>query len=150
MPAWGQLIQYGAEMIAEMLGGVEKACDRGVGVFQFFHVRNESVRFDRIAEIWRRLPIPFLECGGRRQMIKGVVDLDRVEHARIMREPLGNGQLFRVKRAAPMFVVPTRRPNSKLTMRAHIENVSRRTGRRLRRVGLKPFNNGLKSQPRAA
>src|SRR5207302_204975 len=83
-----------------------------------------AVRLDRIAEAGRRLVAPFIERCGRGQAIEAVVDLDRVELARIKFEPALLRQVLRVEDAFPMPVDPARAADADLRCHCRREPMS--------------------------
>lgn len=62
---------------------------------------------DGIEKIGRRLLAPGGERFLLRQMIKGVIDLDRVEELKIVIEPVLHRQFRRIKDFPPVLVHPT-------------------------------------------
>src|ERR1041385_194074 len=78
----------------------------GSGSFSFFiWVRNRLP----LAAQQKRAVAPPLDAGFGRQAVERVVQLDRIEVARIPLQHLRRGQFFRVERPLPMLVVPAGR-----------------------------------------
>jgi hypothetical protein len=58
-----------------------------------------------------------------RRSVEGRVDLDRGKKARIPREPLGGGQVARVKDFAPFLEAPSARADADFMLMIKIQNV---------------------------
>src|SRR2546423_1675740 len=86
-PPRRQLIEDRAQPRAELLRVLEESRQRILGVLQLLHVREEPAGLDGVEKMRRRLLAPFRKRPGRRQAIKAVVDLDRIECQRVVREP---------------------------------------------------------------
>jgi hypothetical protein len=84
-------------MPAEVPHVVKRPFERLLRVLQLLHVRQKPARLDRVPEAGRRLLSPFLERFGRGPPVEGVVDLDRVEDTRVLREPAPCRELSRIE-----------------------------------------------------
>src|SRR6185503_6528813 len=82
--------------------------ERVRGVLQLLHVGQVPARLHRVEKMRRRLLAPFRKRRLRRKAVKAVVDLNRIERQRVMREPARRRKLGRVKVTAPVRVLPPR------------------------------------------
>ena len=67
-----------------------------------------AVEFYRITKAARCLLSPRVESRGAREVVKRIVNLDRIKGLRVVGEPLRFGQVFRVKNTAPVVVMIAR------------------------------------------
>jgi len=84
---------------------------RLLGVFQLLHVSDVAAGFNgEDKSVWCRIS-PLDEgrlCG---QMIKGIIDLCRLEILYVVVKKMLIGQVLRIKGTFPVVVVPSRCPN---------------------------------------
>jgi hypothetical protein len=100
------LIEDGSELRTERAGAREEPVDRLARVAQLLHVGQEAAGFHREQESgWGAVP-PGSERVRFRESVEGVVDLDGVEGADVVVQPVGLPELGRIEGAAPVFVVP--------------------------------------------
>jgi hypothetical protein len=106
-----ELEQHRAELAAEPAGALQQAADRLLGVAQAPDVGEVAAGLDRHHEVGRGAVRPALE--GRRlgQPVEGVVGLDGGEPVGVVLQPAGLGEPVRVEPAAPVPVLPARRPD---------------------------------------
>ena len=78
-----------------------------------------AVEFYRITKTARCLLSPRVESRGAREVVKRIVNLDRIKGLRVVGEPLRFGQVFRVKNAAPVVVMIARCPDAGRAFATH-------------------------------
>src|SRR4030095_11890235 len=95
-------------MLLQAPGPVQKFPERRSRLLQLLQVSQIAVRLDRIDKSIRGLRAPRFEGLRRGQLIESVVDLDRLENARVEIEPSLRRLSFRVEAPAPVLVIPAR------------------------------------------
>ena len=101
----------GSQPVAEPGHPLDQPGHRLFGVAQPLDVGEETAGLDRPAEVRRGARPPRLERRPLGQPVEGVVALDRGEVRRVVLEPQPLGQSLRVEAAAPVPVLPARRPD---------------------------------------
>jgi hypothetical protein len=79
LPVGRQLDQNPSQELLQPVGPLQEFSNRRVGLFEPHDMRPVAAELERIAEAFRGLAAPGLEGRGLRQVIKSVVDLDRIE-----------------------------------------------------------------------
>src|SRR5205823_2548319 len=105
-PQRRELIQDRTKRASEAVRAREQPAERLNGLFQFFHVREESTGLHGEQESARHAAFP---CGERRrsgEAIKRVVDLDRVESPGVKLQPATLREGGGIEVVAPVFVLP--------------------------------------------
>jgi hypothetical protein len=97
----------------EMRGVVEEAGKRILWIPQLLHVGEEAARLDRVEEVRWGLRPPLVERRGVGKAVEGVVDFNRVEGSRVVLEPARGGELSWIDVTSPVFVLPSRAPDTK-------------------------------------
>ena len=110
-PPGRQLEHDGAQLVAQQVHAREEFFDAGLRVLQLLHVREKAATLGGEAEVRGRGVAPSDDAAVRRQAIKGVIQLDRMEAIRVVVEHLRSGQFLGIERAEPVLVVPAGRPN---------------------------------------
>ena len=87
------------------MGARDEVEDAAVGVLQLDHVRDEAAALHGVEKIDRDRVAPGVEGRLFRQVVEGVVQLDRVEVAQVPREHPGRLHILGVIAADPVFVV---------------------------------------------
>src|SRR2546423_12524566 len=80
-------------------------------------VRDEAVELYGVHEIVRDGPAPFLERLLFGLPVEGVVQLDGVEAARVVLEPLRGREILGIEASLPVFVLPARSPDAQFAHR---------------------------------
>src|ERR1051325_11777726 len=78
-----------------------------------------AVEFYRITKTARYLLSPRVESRGAGEVVKCIVNLNRIKGLRVVGEPLRFGQVFRVKNAAPVVVMIARCPDAGRALARH-------------------------------
>ena len=112
LPVRRKLVEQRAESRAQTTGAFKEAADWLLRVFQLFQVGKEAAGFDRLTKAGCRLLTPCVERGCSREPVKRVVDLNCVELARVIAEPIDLAQLGWIKDVTPVSVNPTGRANT--------------------------------------
>src|SRR5215212_8973128 len=93
-------------MFLEPRRPTEKSVERLLRPSELEIVRQKPVALYRVDKSLGRLLSPGIECFRLAQLVERVVDLDRVERPGVMLEPAVDRQVFWIKQAAPMLIVP--------------------------------------------
>src|SRR5207302_7469631 len=88
-------------------------------VLELLHMRQVTTGFDRIDETRWRLATPLQERLHRRQAVKRIIDLHRIELLCVIGEPALHGKVGRIKEPAPVRVDPPRSTDAKLAALCH-------------------------------
>src|SRR5580658_463050 len=102
-----QLKEDRAELRSERSRGLQEILRQVCAVLEPGDVRDALGRFERQFEILRSLALPAGENFLVRRAIKSVVDLDRGQRLRVVRQHLRRRELLRVEAAFPLRVVIT-------------------------------------------
>src|SRR3954467_13504628 len=105
-PARRKLVEDRTEGRTQFFCPREKQIERSLRVFELFHVRQETAGLHGKREPWRGGGTPGPEHVSGRKAVEGVVDLDRIEVRRVMREPPRGGEPGRIEVAAPVAILP--------------------------------------------
>lgn len=84
---------------------------------QALDVRDEAVELHGVDEIVRDGPTPFLERLLSGLPVEGIVELDRIEGARVVPEPFRRREILRIEASLPVLVLPARRTHAQLAHR---------------------------------
>src|SRR6267154_4035351 len=95
-----------------MRGAGEKIVEGLLGIFEFLVVGEEAACLDGEGEVCGGRFPPRVERFGRRQAIKAVVELDRVEVLKVELQHLRGGSFWRIEWSYPMLVVEARRADA--------------------------------------
>ena len=115
-PSRRQLHQNGAEDIPKPIGPRQESPEWLARVCKLRKMRGVTAVFQRVQETQRGLLAPGIEGLRRRELVKGVVDLDRIEAFGVVSEPLSFQDLFRIENALPVIVLVSRRPDSEVSL----------------------------------
>ena len=111
-PPWRQLIEDRTEMAPQTSKPREQPLERLLGILQLLHMRQEPARLHREFKTSRHAAGPREKRPALRQPIKAVIDLDRVETCRVVRQPARRRHIHRIQLAAPVPVLPARASNA--------------------------------------
>ena len=92
-----ELHQDRAETSFKPGGSIEKIAYGRSAVFEPHPVGPVAIELKRVNKTRRGLGFPSIECRGRRQMVKSVVDLDGVEVLSIVKKPFLLGKILQIK-----------------------------------------------------
>src|SRR5690606_1503542 len=102
------LIEDGPKGRPELAHGGHHPRERRLAVLELLCLGQEAVGLDRITEPRGCLIAPGFEGSGLGEPVEAVVDLDRVELARVECEPAFRWQVWRIERSAPVLIDPPR------------------------------------------
>src|SRR5438132_8739694 len=108
LPAARELEQQRTQLRPKSTRIVQQPLERLVGVLEFLHVRQIATAFDGKHETLRRSFAPVLEGRARRELVIGIVDLDRWKMSRIEAQVFVRRQFVRIEDLLPMLVRPPR------------------------------------------
>src|SRR5262245_33494834 len=106
-PLRRKLKQNARELCAERGDARKEFVERRTGIAQLLIVRDETACLDGEPEIGRRGVSPGGECLLAGELVKAVVDLDRIKLADVERKHLPGWCLGGIKRSAPVHIVPS-------------------------------------------
>src|SRR5262249_41541678 len=106
LPCRWELKQDRPESAAEHVYSWKEFFQRRFRIAELLIVRDEAAGFNGENEVGWRRSAPRVKFFLRRELIKAIFDLDRVEVLNVRGEHPGCRQRGAVKRAPPMFVVP--------------------------------------------
>ena len=106
-PLSRELKHDGAEFLPQPVHAFEKTGDPRLGILELLHVGEKSAAFGGEAESPLSGFAPIPDAGFRRQTVERIIQLHRIEMARVEFEHFRRGQLLGIEWPVPVFVVPT-------------------------------------------
>lgn len=90
---------------------LEEAPERGLAIAELEAMRDERRALHDRVEAARQCVLPSCGRRGAREAVVRVVDLDRIEALGVVRQAIGEREICRIERAAPVGVDPARGPD---------------------------------------